>query len=164
MRIIYAVSLELAIKMNEQMILSLQDVAALFENRFSVPMLCNLEKHIFTLNNFKVNVATPLDFALHFCYIHADKLRVNNHNFTMEPEMILNEAVSSMHYAMSQYEISRKKYSSIAVASICHVLQDISEDLHELHAQEGPPQTSEDLPFMRVLRDEFLDDIFDKYA
>ena len=129
LRIIYAVALEIAIKMNEQMILSLEDVASLFENRFNVSMLCNLEKHILTLNNFRINVATPLDFALHFCFLMGETLTVkNNGMFELEPESILNLAVSAMHFAMSQYEISRMKYSSIAVASICHVLQDINDD------------------------------------
>ena len=35
MRIIYAMALEISIKMNEQMVLSLEDIEALFENRFN---------------------------------------------------------------------------------------------------------------------------------
>ena len=38
-RIISAVALEISIKLNEQMILQLEDVAKLFEDRFSVQML-----------------------------------------------------------------------------------------------------------------------------
>ena len=68
-RIIYAMALEISIKLNEQMILSLEDIVTLFENRFTVRMLSNLERHILTLNNFRVNVSTPLDFVLHFAYL-----------------------------------------------------------------------------------------------
>jgi hypothetical protein len=49
-RIISAIALEISIKLNEQMILSLEDVAALFENKFSVQMLCQLERHILLMN------------------------------------------------------------------------------------------------------------------
>ena len=35
MRIIYAMALEISIKMNEQQILALDDIATLFENRFN---------------------------------------------------------------------------------------------------------------------------------
>ena len=87
--------------MNEQMILSLEDVSALFENRFSVDMLCNLEKHILTLNSFRINVATPLDFCLHFCILEQDILTVNNGCFEVEPELIVKDAVSLLHYVMS---------------------------------------------------------------
>jgi len=52
------------------MVLSIDDIEALFENRFSKKMLLNLERHILSLNNFRVNVATPLDYTLNFLYLH----------------------------------------------------------------------------------------------
>ena len=113
-------SLEIAIKMNEQMILSIEDIAALFENRFTVGMLANLENHILTLNNFRINCATPLDFALHMVFLEKETL--DQSPFELPVEVIANDTLPLMHYAMSNYEISRKKYSSIAVAAICHVL------------------------------------------
>ena len=69
MRIIYAMALEISIKLNEQMVLALEDIEALFENRFSQKMLINLERHILSLNNFRVNMSTPLDFTLHFLHL-----------------------------------------------------------------------------------------------
>ena len=75
MRIIYAMALEISIKLNEQMILSLEDITSLFEGRFNMNMLVNLERHILTLNNFRVNAATPLDFVLNFVYLEADLLK-----------------------------------------------------------------------------------------
>ena len=62
-------ALEISIKLNEQMVLSLEDIAALFENRFNVKMLINLERHILSLNNFRTNVATPLDYVLNLLYL-----------------------------------------------------------------------------------------------
>jgi len=123
------------------MILSLEDVATLFENTYNVPMLCNLERHILTLNNFRINVATPLDFALHFCFLEQEILKVKIGCIELEPELILDQAVSQIHYAMSQYRLSRKKYSSIAVAVICSVLQDIHNDgVNDGFLEQNGPQ------------------------
>ncbi len=69
MRIIYAMALEISIKNNEQMVLSLEDIEHLFENRFNNRMLVNLERHILSLNNFRINVATPLDFLLNLVFL-----------------------------------------------------------------------------------------------
>jgi hypothetical protein len=74
MRIIYAMALEISIKLNEQMVLSLEDIAFLFENRFNTRMLINLERHILSLNNFRVNVATPLDVILNLVYLEKEIL------------------------------------------------------------------------------------------
>lgn len=81
-RIIAAIALEISIKLNEQMILSLEDVSALFDNKFSVQMLCQLERHILLMNQFRVNVATPLDFVLHFTFAEQEFLQAHN----MRPE------------------------------------------------------------------------------
>lgn len=50
LKIVYAIALEISIKMNEQMILSLEDIVSLFENKFNIQMLKQLEMHIITLN------------------------------------------------------------------------------------------------------------------
>lgn len=67
-------ALEISIKLNEQMVLSLEDIAFLFENRFNTRMLINLERHILSLNNFRVNVATPLDVILNLVYLEKEIL------------------------------------------------------------------------------------------
>ena len=126
-RIISAIALEISIKLNEQMVLQLEDVAKLFEDRFSVQMLAQLERHILQLNNFRVNVATPLDFCLHFAFLEKDALDTSP--FVLSPEELVNMALPLLHYAVSQYDISRKKYSSIAIASICHVLQEVHDEM-----------------------------------
>lgn len=135
MRIIYAMALEISIKLNEQMVLSLEDIAALFEGRFNEKMLVNLERHILTLNNFRVNLATPLDFVLNFAFLEQTTLAQGSYNMT--PDSIANETLSVLHYAMSSYTISRKKNSSIAVAAICHILQEVDEDF-QVSQQNGP--------------------------
>ena len=83
-------------------------------------MLAKLEQHILLLNNFRLNIVTPLDFCLHFTYLERETLEANP--FVRNPDELINIAVPLLHYAVSQYEICRKKYSSIAVAAICHVL------------------------------------------
>lgn len=52
--------------MNEQMLLSLEDIVKLFENKFSLKMLLQLEHHILTLNGFRLNNVTALDFLTYF--------------------------------------------------------------------------------------------------
>ena len=69
MRIVYAMALEISIKMNEQMVLSFEDIESLFENRFNQKMLIDLERHILSINNFRVYAATPLDFVLNLVYL-----------------------------------------------------------------------------------------------
>ena len=135
LRIISAVALEISIKLNEQMILQLEDVAKLFEDRFSVQMLAQLERHILQLNNFRVNVVTPLDFCLHFAYLEKEALDTSP--FVLSPEELVNMTLPLLHYAASQYDISRKKYSSIAVAAICHVLQEVHDEMESENQQEG---------------------------
>lgn len=165
LRIIYAMSLEIAIKMNEQMILSLEDIAALFENRFTIGMLSNLERHILTLNSFRINCATPLDFALHFCVL--EKGILENGPFELPVEGIVNDALHLLHYALSNYEVSRKKYSSIAVAAICHVLQSVHHDYQSsLEAGADGPRDFTDVDLvspMQRCRDDFLDSLFAKF-
>ena len=76
-RLIYAMSLEISIKMNENTVLALSDIEQLFEYRFNQEMLINLERHILSLNNFRVNMATPLDFVLNFAYLEEQILTTN---------------------------------------------------------------------------------------
>ena len=129
-------ALEISIKLNEQMVLSLEDISALFEHRFNVKMLINLERHILSLNNFRTNVATPLDYVLHLLYLFDAEVFNNSANdegkvFDLPVDQIANDTLYLLHYAMSQYDLSRKKYSSIAIAAICTVLQDAHDDLHQ---------------------------------
>ena len=130
-------------------------------------MLCNLERHILTLNNFRINVATPLDFALHFCFLEQEILKVKIGCIELEPELILDQAVSQIHYAVSQYRLSRKKYSSIAVAVICSVLQDIHNDgVNDGFLEQNGPQVEMNdgqICEMQYRRDQFLISIFQKY-
>ena len=105
--------------MNEQMVLSLEDVSALFENKFSVQMLCQLERHILLMNQFRINVATPLDFLLHFTIPEREFLESHN----MRPEILTNICLPLLHFSMIQYNLSRRKYSSIAIAAVCQIMQ-----------------------------------------
>ena len=110
------------------MILSLEDIEQLFEHRFNQNMLINLERHILSLNNFRVNMATPLDFVLNMVYLEEDIL--NSGSFVLDPAQLVNDTLYLLHYSMSQYELSRKKYSSVAIAAICLVLQDAHDDMN----------------------------------
>jgi len=160
-RIISAVALEISIKLNEQMILQLEDVAKLFEDRFSVQMLAQLEKHILQLNNFRVNVATPLDFCLHFAFLEKQALETSP--FVLSPEELVNMALPLLHYAVSQYDICRKKYSSIAAAAICHVLQEVHDEMESENQGDGPKSSSGSVCQMQICRDQFLASLMSKF-
>ena len=95
--------------------LALDDLEALFEHRFSKQMLASLERHILTLNCFRTNVITPLDFVLNLLYAFEPLI-------DLPVDQIANDTLYLLHYAMTQYNLSRKKYSSIAIAAICTVL------------------------------------------
>lgn len=82
------------------MVLSLEDIESLFENRFNNRMLVNLERHILSLNNFRINVATPLDFVLNLVFL-AQGILCQGIDHVEEPEQIVNETLPLLHYAMS---------------------------------------------------------------
>ena len=98
-------------------------------------MLANLERHILSLNCFRTNVVTPLDFVLHLLYAFEESIfksggEDNVAGFVDLPvDQIANDTLYLLHYAMSQYDLSRKKYSSLAIAAICTVIQDVHFDL-----------------------------------
>ena len=100
-------------------------------------MLVNLERHILSLNNFRVNAATPLDFVLNFVYLEADIL--NSGSYFLPPDQLVNDTLYILHYAMSQYSLCRRKYSSLAVAAICLVLQDAHDDMQTENSQQDGP-------------------------
>lgn len=65
-RVIYWVSLAISIKLNEDTILSLEDLASIFRNVYKLQLLCQLEVHIIEKNLFRLHPCTALDFVLHF--------------------------------------------------------------------------------------------------
>ena len=68
-----------------------------------------------------------------------------------------------LQYALSRYDLSRKKYSSIAVAAICHFLQDVHDDMQANEPDQDGPEPDQNSGAYRVLRDEFLDCIFERF-
>ena len=97
-------------------------------------MLIQLESHILQLNKFRLNVATPLDYALHFVYLQRDDFKA--YDFPMSPEELITLSVPIIHYSMSQYDISRKQYASIALAAILNVLREAHNQAEVEHAHD----------------------------
>ena len=62
-------------------------------------MLVNLERHILSLNNWRVNAATPLDFVLNFVYL--EQALLNSGTFVLPPEQLVNDTLYLLHYALS---------------------------------------------------------------
>ena len=72
MRVIAAVCLQISIKINEHMRFTLEEIGESFDDDYSIELLVQLESHILQLNKFRLNVATPLDYALHFAFLMKD--------------------------------------------------------------------------------------------
>jgi hypothetical protein len=75
------------------------------------------------MNQFRLNAPTPLDFLLHFTIGEKDFLVSQN----MRPEVLANMAVPLLHFALSQYNLSRLRYSSLAIAAVCYIIQENAE-------------------------------------
>lgn len=71
----------------------------------------------------------------------------------MPVDQIANDTLYLLHYAMSQYDLSRKKYSSLAIAAICTVLQDAHDDMSQNRMTDSD---CEQISEMQIVRDSFL--------
>jgi len=67
---------------------------------------------------------------------------------------------------MSQYDLSRKKYSSLAIAAICTVLQDAHNDMHEQESDDMFMVLGQEAPVseMQEVRDTFLTKICERFG
>lgn len=70
LKIIFSVCLEISIKVNENVVLSMEDIVALFKRKFTLTMLLKLERHILQLNCWRVQQLTSLDFLLYLLIAH----------------------------------------------------------------------------------------------
>lgn len=127
LKIVYAIALEISIKMNEQMILSLEDIVSLFENKFNIQMLKQLEMHIITLNQFKLSPVTSLDFVLFFLKEHP--VLQEQYFDSLDSEKIVDLCIPVLHFCYLNYEIRAAfNMRTIALAVICTVIFDHFED------------------------------------
>jgi hypothetical protein len=112
--------------MNEQMLLSLEDVVSLFENKFSIKMLVQLEHHILTLNKFKINPVTSLDFLAYFL---TDMPLFPAGQITLTKDKILDLCIPIIHYCSINYQIrSRFNLRTIALTSVWVAIQEKFEE------------------------------------
>ena len=103
--------------MHEQMILSLEDMVSLFENRYTLGMLTRLESHMITINKFRLNPSTSLDFCLHF--VMGMRVIFEEEEPVIEAERLVQHCLPLLHFSAINYQLSRKKYSEIAIAAVC---------------------------------------------
>ena len=71
-------------------------------------------------NGFRLNVPTPLDFALHFVSLSSESFQDEKMPITISDLMMLTIPV--IQFQMTMYEDSRRKYSSMALAAISYVV------------------------------------------
>ena len=71
---------------------------------------------MFSTLNFKINVPTPVDFLLHFSHRALDM---------HEAQALVFKALPQVYFITVNYDLSRgQRTSSIALAALCHALQD----------------------------------------
>lgn len=77
-------------------------------------MFSALERHMLLMLNFRINIPTALDFALFFAhraFAEADA------------QILVQNCIPWMFFISLNYDIGRGlKASSIALASLCHVI------------------------------------------
>ena len=115
--------LVLGIKANERLDLSMQHICNGFNGEFSIEYLVSLERQIINSNRFRLNVPTPLDFAIHFIALQSEALEDGKMPITIDDLVTLT--IPAIQFQMTMYEDSRRKYSSIALAAISFVVQAI---------------------------------------
>ena len=97
-------------------------------DKFTVQMFAALERHMLLMLNFRVNIPTALDFALFFAhraYAEADA------------QALVQNCIPWMYFVSLNYDLGRGiKPSSVALASLCHVVQ-ANESYHSLEIRDS---------------------------
>ena len=141
LREIALIALEIAIKNNEDKVLSLEECVYMIDKigvsanselnatknsggsgssnsssgkieKFNVQMFAALERHMLLLLRFKVNIPTALDFALFFAHSAFPR---------EEAQFLVQRCLPWIYFVAVNHDINRfKKPSAIALASLCH--------------------------------------------
>ena len=145
------IAIELSIKNNEDMVLSLAECVNVLdtmkprdrdspssdswsggsahEERFTVEMFSSLERHVLLTLQFKLAVPTSLDFVLHFAH--------RAYSMTSAQELTL-QCVPWLYFVSVNYEVGRgRKPSAVALASICHCIQTSSDQFGGLEKRDS---------------------------
>ena len=144
LREIALVAVEIAIKNNEDKVLSLEECVHLIDKigvsanselnadpntssgsggssdgarkieKFDVKMFGALERHMLLLLKFKINIPTALDFALFFAH----------RAFSREDaQCMVHKCLPWFYFVAVNHEVGRfRKPSAIALAALCHVI------------------------------------------
>jgi hypothetical protein len=125
LKIVFTVCLEIAIKVNEHVVLALEDIVAIFKRKFTLAMLVKLERHILMTNSWRIQTVTSWDFLLYFLLalpFWADR----------QPQAIADQCLPFLHYCCSNYQLSCSfKKSTVAIAAICYVLQEAEPEEYQ---------------------------------
>ena len=144
LREIALVAVEIAIKNNEDKVLSLEECVYMIDKivvnpnsdlnksqssggsgassegkieKFNVKMFGALERHMLLLIKFKINIPTALDFTLFFVHRAFPQ---------EEAQFLVQKCLPWIYFVSVNHEIGRfRKPSAIALASLCHVIQNI---------------------------------------
>lgn len=142
LREIALIAVEIAIKNNEDKVLSLEECVYMIDKigvsanselnksqssggsggssegkieKFTVKMFGALERHMLLLIKFKINVPTALDFALFFAHRAFPR---------EDAQWLVHKCSTWLYYVAINHEVGRyRKPSAIALAALCHVIQ-----------------------------------------
>ena len=159
------VAIEISIKNNEDKVLSLEECVYMIDKigvssspssqaqrpsngrpeKFTVKMFAALERHMLHLLAWKINIPTPIDFALFFAH------RAFNRD---DAQFLVRMCIPWFYFVALNYELARlKRPSAIALAALCHQIQHVKRLHNEanrdrlligvLHKTELMEQTSD---------------------
>lgn len=120
------------------MMLSLEDIVTLFNNKYNIKMLLQLERHIIQLNQYSIIPVTSLDFLLYFVMGHQQFWKCLPHEAAHlhVPSLLVDKCLPVLHYSAINYQISSQtRKSSIAIAAVCYVIQELDDEVQHFEAR-----------------------------
>ena len=156
LREIAIIAVEIAIKNNEDKVLSLEECVYMIDKigvntdstlnasnssqgsggsgssggkieKFNVKMFASLERHMLLLLKFKINIPTALDFALFFAHRAFPR---------EDAQLLIQKCLPWIYFLAVNHELGRyRKSSTVALAALCHVIQS-SQEYHNIKIRD----------------------------
>jgi len=126
-QLVFATSLNLAIKVHERSPIGMKKFVEFSKNEFSVSEMSKTENEILTTLSWKIHPPTPLSFSseiLRLCVL--DLSEISKFLMTKTLEVAIYDATTYLiELSAYKYGVSDKRPSSIALACITNVMEDV---------------------------------------
>jgi len=128
-QLVFATSLNLAIKVHERSPIGMKTFVEFSKNEFTISEMSKMEKEILTTLSWKIYPPTPLSFSseiLRLCAFDLSEISKLLMTKTLEVE-ICDATTYLIELSAYKYGVSDKRPSSIALACIITVMEDIRD-------------------------------------